>query len=222
MCKDAGLPVVWNVHARIPRDMKGPLFLLSKFQPDSVDALFSKLQQSLMGLGVPEEHISLEATEAPFPFAFNYAPFKKLLTEVHLLVAVVDSPQQPPASPVMQPPPPSPPFQHQPYPQLPYAHAIPLPQSQSPQHSRSPMPMQPHPPPPMQPPPQHFMPVTPPRAPSAASSTSTPSPTPTVLAIEGRVSALETQLRSVDAKLDRLLAFMAPAEAPPAQRQRTS
>eukprot|EP00966_Prymnesium_polylepis_P057694 1335967-Prymnesium_polylepis.1 len=67
------------------------------------------------------------------------------------------------------------------------------------------MPMQPHPPPPMQPPPQHFMPVTPPRAPSAASSTSTPSPTPTVLAIEGRVSALETQLKSVDAKLDRLL-----------------
>jgi hypothetical protein len=215
MCKDAGLPVVWNVHAKLPRDMKGPLFLLSHLQPDSVDALFSKLREALMGVGVAEEHISLEATEPAFPFAFNHITFKKLLTEVHLLVPVV---MQPPSSPAMQPPPPLPPVNYQPYLQLPFAHAMPVPQAQSPLQPHPP----PHPPPLMQSPPQHFVPLTPPRPPSAASSTSAPSPTPTVLAIEGRVSALETQLRSVDAKLDRLLAFMAPAEAPPAQRQRTS
>jgi hypothetical protein len=161
-----------------------------------------------MGLGVAEDQISLEATEATFPFSFNYFSFKKLLTEVHLLAEVVMQPPSPDprASPMMHP--------QQPYSQLPFAHG---------------MPFQPHAPPLMPPlmqsPSQHFTPLTPPTPPSAASSTSAPSPTPTVLAFEARVSALETQLQNVDSKLDRLLACMAaqaPADGPPTQRQRTA
>ena len=199
------IPNVWNHGGGLPQSMLGMLIPVSPVGAIQTEEMFiTKATDSLESLGIPVDGITLVIDDSSFAQLMVSRAVTKSLV-VQFLLMPPDEPDNMPAPPSLPTPPPLPTPPSLPTP--PFSHTQPLM------------------PPLMQSPSQHFTPLTPPTPPSAASSTSAPSPTPTVLAIEARVSALETQLQSVDSKLDRLLACMAaqaPADGPPARRQRTA